>query len=37
MSIATELNDYETYLKNAYDKCEEKEATIPNKKTLQNL
>ena len=37
MSIATEINDYETYLKNAYDKCEEKEATIPNKKTLQNL
>lgn len=37
MSIATELQNYETYLENAYDKAEEKGATMPQNKNLQNL
>lgn len=37
MSIATEIENYNTFLKNAYDKCEERGAEIPEQKNLQNL
>ena len=37
MSIAQELINSETFLKNAYAKLQEKGATMPEKKTLQNL
>lgn len=37
MSIATELSNYQTFLTNAYNKCEDKGATIPQNKNLQNL
>lgn len=37
MSIATELQNYETYLTNAYNKAQEKGAIIPQNKNLQNL
>ena len=37
MSIATELQNYSTYLTNAYNKAEDKGATIPQNKNLQNL
>ncbi len=37
MSIATELQNYNTYLTNAYDKVEDKGGTIPQNKNLQNL
>lgn len=37
MSIATELENYATYLGNAYNKCSDKGATIPTNKNLQNL
>ncbi len=37
MSIADELVNYNTFLTNAYTKCEEKKATIPEFKNLQNL
>lgn len=37
MSIADELAKFNTFLSNAYAKCEEKGATIPDYKNLQNL
>lgn len=37
MSIATELENYKTYLTNAYNKCEEKGAIMPEYRNLQNL
>lgn len=37
MSIATELSNYQTFLANAYNKCANKGATIPQNKNLQNL
>lgn len=37
MSIATELQNYNTYLTNAYNKCSDKGATIPQNKNCQNL
>ena len=37
MSIATELQNYNTYLTNAWNKAEDKGATIPQNKNLQNL
>lgn len=37
MSIATELTNYQTYLTNAYTKAQQKNATIPQNKNLQNL
>ena len=37
MSIATELENYRIFLTNAYNKCEEKGAIMPEYKNLQNL
>lgn len=37
MSIASELQNYATYLEDAYDKCQDKGATIPQNRNLQNL
>ena len=37
MSISTELQNYETYLSNAWQKVEDKGGTIPQNKNLQNL
>lgn len=37
MSISTELTNYSTYLTNAYNKCNDKGATMPQNKNLQNL
>lgn len=37
MSIATELSNYQTFLTDAYNKCEDKGATMPQNKNLQNL
>ena len=37
MSIATELQDLETYLSNAYDKIQDKGGTIPQNKNMYNL
>lgn len=37
MSIATELEDLQTYLSNAYDKVEDKGGTLPQNKNMYNL
>ncbi len=37
MSIADQQDKIRVYLANAYDKCEKKKATIPEKRNLQNL
>ena len=37
MSIETELTNYITYLGNAYGKCQDKGASMPSNKNLQNL
>lgn len=37
MSIATELQNYQTFLTNAYNTCADRGAVIPQNKNLQNL